>query len=735
MNKLIIAEKPSVAMTIASAFSTGYPQRKTINGVPYYEIEHNGDTLYIVAAAGHLFTIRQKEGTSGFPVFNVEWVPSYKQGESSYFTKKYLDTIEVIGKKCTMLINACDYDIEGTVIGTNIIKFVTTGNVNSSLKEGNIGRMKFSTTTKPDILVAYSKIEGFDATNFAAGETRHTLDWMWGINMSRAMMHALYSIGIKRIISIGRVQGPTLAILAQRELDIKNFVPKPFWTILLKAKGVEFSNTKGNIFSKEEAEKILEAAKSSDPFVESLSTIENKIRPYPPFDLTTLQIEASKIFRMDPSNTLKIAQSLYEKAYTSYPRTSSQKLPYTLNLPGIISDISKIERYRIPSEFLMERKMFRPNEGAKEDDAHPAIHPTGVMPKGLSDDEEKIYDLITRRFLACFGNYATSELTTVVINAGGEKFGAQGKVYKDKAWIELYMPYFKAEDNEMPAFAKDEKVKADKILSKEQMTKPPSRFNKASLISLLERKDLGTKATRAEIIETLFRREYVKGVAIEVTDFGMSVYRALHENLPDIMEENLTKQLDKDMEKIMKGSLGETEVVNKGKEIIQKLIVTFKLNEKKIGQALSEGLKANEMADVLGKCNKDDGNLVIKRSNAGKQFVSCSNWPKCNASYPLPQFAKIVPTKKVCELCHTPYVKVFRRGKKPFEMDLDPNCETKKDWGKQNSTQADDKLEVKSAAQIISQVGEVGKKIRKPRKKSAGTRQKAKTTKAKKSTE
>ncbi|HVA82642.1 MAG TPA: DNA topoisomerase I, partial [Candidatus Aquilonibacter sp.] len=707
------------------------PQRKTVNGVPYYEIPLGDDTLYIVAAAGHLFTIRQKEGTSGFPVFNVEWVPSYKQNESSYFTKKYLDTIEVIAKKCTVFINACDYDIEGTVIGTNIIKFVTNGNVNAPMSNSNIRRMRFSTTTRPDLLEAYKNISDFDSNLFSAGETRHTLDWMWGINMSRAMMHALYLIGIKRIISIGRVQGPALALLAQREYDIKNFISKPFWTIFLKAKGVEFSSTKGNQFAKDDAEKILESAKEGGAVVESVSIIENKIRPYPPFDLTTLQIEASKIFRIDPSVTLKIAQSLYEKTYTSYPRTSSQKLPHTLNLPKIISELTKIERYRTQAEFLIGRQLFRPNEGAKEDEAHPAIYPTGVIPKGLSGDEEKIYDLITRRFLACFGTYATSQLTTVVINANGEKFGAQGKLYKDKAWIELYMPYFKAEDSEMPRFENGEAIKPEKVYQKEQQTKPPSRFNKASLISLLEKKDLGTKATRAEVIETLFRREYVKGISIEVTDFGLSVYKALHENLPDIVAEELTKKLEKDMEKITKGTLGEAEVINEGKTIIKTLIEKFRLNEKKIGVALSEGLKANEIADILGKCPKDDGNLVVKRSNAGKQFVSCTNWPKCNTGYPLPQFAKIVPTKKVCEKCHTPYVKVFRKGKRPFEMDLDPNCETKKDWGKPREEEAE-KLDAKSVAELVSEDNktvsskniEKIKKVIKKRKQIAGKRKK-----------
>ncbi|MDE1855748.1 MAG: DNA topoisomerase I [Candidatus Micrarchaeota archaeon] len=726
MNKLIIAEKPSVALRVAIALDpSGAPQRKTINGVPYYEIANGNDTLYIVAAAGHLFTIRQKEGQSGFPVFNVEWIPSYKQNQSSYFTKKYLDTIEIIAKKCSYFINACDYDIEGTVIGTNIIKFVTKGDANAQISDAAIARMKFSTTTRPDIIDSYQKVEKFDAGNFAAGEARHTLDWMWGINMSRALMHALLTTGVKKIISIGRVQGPALAILAQREQEIKKFVPKPFWQVVVKAKGVEFTNTKGNIFEKEAADNILATTKGGSVAVEAVNKTESKLRPYPPFDLTSLQVEASKVLKLDPSRTLAIAQSLYEKTYTSYPRTSSQKLPYTLNLPKIIGDIAKNPRYKRTAEYLIERKMFRPNEGAKEDEAHPAIFPTGVEPKGLTTDEENVYDLITKRFLSCFGNYATVEMTAVTLDASGEKYSAQGKLYKDKAWIEFYQPYFYGEDKEMPVFEVGESVKPDKIAAKEGETKPPSRYSKASLISLLEKKELGTKATRAEIIETLFKREYVKGGMIEVTEYGMSVYRALHENLPDIVEEDLTKQLDADMEKIIKGQIQETAVINEGKEIIQKLIVKFRENERKIGAALAEGLKESEMADILGKCPTDGGNLVVKRSKIGKQFVSCSNWPNCSTTYPLPQYAKVVPTKKVCEFCHTPYVKVFRKGKRPFEMDLDPNCQTKKDWGKPK----EESIEVKTAAQVKEEARPEAKKVKRAAKKTA-TKERAKTPRA-----
>ncbi|MGC8699693.1 MAG: DNA topoisomerase I [Candidatus Micrarchaeia archaeon] len=684
MNKLIVAEKPSVALRLAISLAEGEYKRFSLNGVGYYELRNKNDTIYVVAAAGHLFTIRQKEGSKGFPIFDVEWVPSYKANKKAYFTKKYLDTIVEIGKKCNLFINACDYDIEGTVIGTNIIRFLMHGDVNSNIEKNIALRMKFSTTTKEDLINSYNNVGPFDAYNFDAGETRHMLDWMWGINLSRALMRSLFANGVKKVVSIGRVQGPTLAILAKREEEIKAFVPKPYWKIFAVAKGVEFENAKGELFEKKAADEILEKSRHKEAIVESVERKEEFARPLPPFDLTSLQVEASRVFGMDPSRTLAIAQSLYERAYISYPRTSSQKLPYSLNLPRIISELGKNEKYANLAGMLVKERRFKPAEGKKEDEAHPAIFPTGVIPKSLDGEEEKVYDLIVKRFLACFADYATVEKSFVKLNINGEIYSASGEVIKKRGWIDFYAPYFGAKERQMPDFEKGERVKVEKLFEKELETTPPKRYNKASLISLLERKGLGTKATRAEIIDTLFKRNYISGSSIKVTDFGMSVYNALKENCKEILDEALTRKLEEDMDNIMHGKAKKEDVINEGKKIIEEIIKEFKANENAIGKGLAEGLRETNKSDVLGKC-KCGGDLVIKRSKNGKNFVGCTNWPECNVTYPIPQAAKVVPTGKVCPYCHTPIVKIFRRGKKVFEMCLDPNCPSKKEWNKEAS--------------------------------------------------
>ncbi len=596
--------------------------------------------------------------------------------------------------------------------------------------------MRFSTTTQEDLLRAYKEMSEYDKSYFEAGEARHMLDWMWGINLSRALIRAMQSTGVKKVLSIGRVQGPTLGILAKREYEIREFKPQDYWKLFLSYSGTEFESRRGNIFEKKVAEEILEKVKKAEVQVKLVETKDSELRPYPPFDLTSMQLEASRVFGIDPSKTLAIAQSLYERSYISYPRTTSQKLPYTLNLPRIIKMLAGAEKYKAHAERLIAGARYRPAEGIKEDEAHPAIYPTGELAKKLAPEEEKIYDLITRRFLSCFAEYAVMEYKKIVLDAAGEEFEATASKVRKRGWMEFYT-YHRPKESELPGLEPDKVIEPEKIYTKKLVTEPPKRFTKATLIALLEKKDLGTKATRAEIIDTLFRREYIKDSRIEVTGIGLSVYKALSEYCGEILDEELTRKLESDMESIMKGSAKEEDVVNEGQEIIRKIIKEFKENEKGIGEELQKGLKELNDSSIIGTCLKDGGNLIIRRSKAGKNFVGCSNWPNCDNTYPLPQGAKIVPSGKVCEICKTPKVKVFRRGKRPFEMDLDPNCASKKDWGKPK--EPEEKIEVKKASEIKAEPAAVAPagapSAKKPRKSPARKARKPQGRGRKKDTE
>ncbi|MGI0100348.1 MAG: DNA topoisomerase I [Candidatus Micrarchaeaceae archaeon] len=694
MNTLIIAEKPSVALRLAIALGGNSQKRLNLNGVSYYEIAGPSGKTYIAAAVGHIFTIRQSVAKQGYPVLDVEWAASYEVSKGSYYTKKYLDVFKMLSKGMDSYINACDFDIEGTVIGTNIIKFLGADTA------AKAKRMKFSTTTIPDLKNAYENLMPLDMNNFHAGEARHMLDWLWGINLSRALTSTLVGTKYMRQLSIGRVQGPTLALLSRRELEIQKFVPKPYWNVFALIKEIEFANTRGDIFDSKEANGILDRTNKAigAAVVDSVDGTEQMVRPYPPFDLTSLQLEASRVLRLDPSVTLATAQVLYERAYTSYPRTSSQKLPATLGLPKIISELAKNPKYTALASRLISGKRFRPNEGIKTDEAHPAIYPTGVIPKELNETESKLYDLIAKRFLACFAPYAKVERVKVAVAIGEEKYLASGARIVEKGWFEFY-EYSATKEKFLPEFAKGSEVGVSKAYMQELQTQPPRRYGKAGLIAELEKKTLGTKATRASIIDTLFKRGYIEGSAIKVTSFGMSVFKALDENANMIVNEDTTRRLEEDMEGISNGKKSTDDVIKEGKEMLLDALKVFDTNKEKIAKAMQEGLV--ESIVPMGKCLKDGGDLVLKRSKAGKQFIACSNYPSCVNTYSVPQSALIVATGKACEHCHTPIIKVIRRGKGVFEMDLDPNCVTKQKWRERSEA----KLKGAAAPQAIPASG------------------------------
>jgi DNA topoisomerase-1 len=672
-NILLIAEKPSVALRIAIALSNGSPKRLGSGKVGYYYVERPEANIYVVAAVGHLFTISQNGGSHDYPVLDVKWEPSYKVNQSSYFTKGYLDVIRDVGRKCDIFINACDYDLEGTVIGTNIIKDVTGG---APVRASSASRrMKFSTTTTPDLLNAYSDVGEIDIDNFYAGEARHIIDWLWGINLSRALTSALRKYEKGKALSIGRVQGPTLSVLAEREAEIEHFKPEPYWKLYANVNSTRFVNERGEIFDKKEAESALNESEQNKEaaLIKSVGREETKRYPYPAFDLTSLQLEASRILKMDPSVTLSVAQSLYERSYISYPRTASQKLPPTLGLQRIIEEIGKNGIYKKYSEAIIARKAFRPIQGKKTDEAHPAIFPTGIEPKSLSKDESALYDLVTRRFLACFGEPADMVKFVVKADIGKERYSASGTTILKRGWMDVYH-FVKGEEKNgsIEAFVEGERRRIDgSVELDEQETKPKRRFTKASLIAELERINLGTKATRASIIDTLFKRNYLEGNPINVTKFGMTVYKALSKNCSMIMSIDTTRQLEEDMDLISKGKKSEAEVIKEGKEILLKAIETFDNNKERIAKEMGASFID---ANAIGKCPKCGKELVIRKSKIGKQFVACSGYPNCTNTYPLPQDAKILPTENVCDGCNTPMIRIIRKGKPPFDMDLDPAC-------------------------------------------------------------
>ncbi|MDD5172517.1 MAG: DNA topoisomerase, partial [Candidatus ainarchaeum sp.] len=292
--ELIVAEKPRVAEKIAMAIGDSV-HKKAHNGVYYYEATHKGKEIVVAPAVGHVYTLVEKEKSHGYPVFDIEWVPSHQASKEAAYTKGYVELIQKLGKKADTFVSACDYDIEGSTIAYNVFRFATT------IREGR--RMKFSALTKEDLCSAYEERGEFDYNNAYAGETRHIVDWFYGINLSRALMAALHRVHGYKVLSIGRVQGPALSLIADLEKEIRAFVPVPYWELTVKIKDVEFTHKAGRFTEEAKAQDSLERTKDRGT-VTNVDIKEQEVPAQPNFDLTSLQVEAYRLFGYSPSRTL-----------------------------------------------------------------------------------------------------------------------------------------------------------------------------------------------------------------------------------------------------------------------------------------------------------------------------------------------------------------------------------------------------------------------------------------------
>lgn len=679
--ELIITEKPSQSQKIAEALADKKPTKKNEKGVVYYELKHKGKEILIGCAVGHIFNLKEK-GSKGwtYPAFEYEWQPSYKISKDAEFTKKYLDVLTKLSKKASSFTVACDYDLEGSLIGYNVIRFIC------NKKDGK--RMKFSTLTKDELVSAYEKAsKHLDFTVIESGEARHMVDFIFGINLSRALTLSIKNAtGKFKILSTGRVQGPALKLLALREIEIKKFKPEPYWE--LEALGDVNSKHKSGSFQKEhEVKKIYDKIKNEkSASVKSIEKSEFKQDPPNPFDLTALQLEAYRAVKITPKETLEIAQELYTAAYISYPRTSSNQLPESINVKKILQDLSKQEEYKSLCDELLKNNKTIPNNGKKSDPAHPAIHPTGTIPKKLGERQKKIYDLIVRRVLSSLSDPAKRETQTVELSIKEEPFITKGTRTIEPGWHKFYGRFNPNKEEELPTLKVNEKIKLKKINLLAKETQPPKRYTPASIIKEMEKKGLGTKATRSAIIESLYHRNYVKDQSLEVTDLGLKTIETLTDYCPEIIDEKMTKQLEKDMELIREGKETKEKVLDKAKHHLEKILKHFKENEVKIGKKLSEAnVETLEKESIIGKCpncKKNDLRILFSRKFRS-YFIACHGYPDCKTTFSLPSNSLPKPSDKICESCKSPIVLMIRKGKRPYDYCINKQCPKKEEWLKQ----------------------------------------------------
>src|SRR5213594_2250018 len=569
------------------------------------------------------------------------------------------------------LTHNCDYDVEGSLIGYTILRYACHG------ADSKAQRMKFSTMTEKELQSAYKTLSPYlDIPLVEAGRARHELDWLYGINLSRLLTEsALKQNRGYSTLSTGRVQGPTLKFVVDREEEIQCFTPTPFWTIdaTIAQDGqtytLEYEEEKLSTLA--EAKLIVEDCKNSILDVESAESRNTQQSPPYPFDLSGLQSEAYRHFGYTPARTLALAEKLYLEALISYPRTSSQKLPPDIGYSEILHGIGNTAQYRSLVTKLAVQVALRPTQGPKEDPAHPAVYPTGESPKRtLIQPEANLLDLIIRRFMATFADASLRENSRLTLQKDSHRFFLRGSRLLREGWIEFYKPYASDESQKLPDIKVGDKIPLTKIQAAQKFTEPPPRYNPGSLLKKMEDENIGTKATRAEIIEILYRRDYIKNIRIEATPLALKIINLLNKYCPIIIDPEFTAKLETSMESIQALQTSRSHVLAEALDHLRPVMLDLIAREDEIGSQLAEIVVSQRIASVTFDypCPQCGSKLKIIRSRtSGKRFIGCTGYEKgCRFTLPLPQFGNLSITQMHCKTCGFQLVQARTKRRRPM---------------------------------------------------------------------
>jgi DNA topoisomerase-1 len=675
---LVVAEKPDVARRIAAAI--GGDRVETDSGY----ILCRGKTNYVVmSAVGHLFSLAPAyPGRDIHPVLDLHWVPLSRVDKKRKDIDVRIKAFGSLSKHASRLIIACDYDLEGDTIGYNILKLACGADTVKAF------RAKFSTLTVDELTRSFSELKWQEQWPMAeAGRTRHFLDFVWGVNLSRVLTASLLVAGGKyTTLSIGRVQGPALNYIYQRENEIRAHVPVPYWRAKasVDASGSHFvaDYSYQRIQAEAQAKAVKQEVEGRQGVVVEATKQPITTSPPPPFNLGDLQHEAYRILGLTPSQTLLMAERLYLKATISYPRTSSQQIPPTINCEPILNALSSRDDFKAIISSLMDGKIS-PVQGEKSDPAHPAIYPTGEPLHDAETKEHQLYNLIVRRFLSAFAKSMIKERYSLKIACGSHEFRASATSTTSPGWSAIYNFSNDTEAQKLPPLKVTNAVTFVAVDVKESFDAPPSRYNQSTLLERMEEDEIGTKATRAEVISTLLDRGYIAGNSLELSELGFAVVEAASKYSPSILSIEMTKSIERKLESVEAATLDSNAVTLEAVDQLLSCLTLFEDNLASVGSEIRLAITQTERAkETLGDCPVcHEGHLILIRSRkSGKRFVGCSNYPKgCRASAPLPQKGTIKTTKYPCRTCGWPVVLVFATyGRRPWRLCINPDCPSKK---------------------------------------------------------
>ncbi len=678
---LVIVESPAKAKTIKRYLGAEYD---------------------VEASVGHVVDLSDKtHGRLGVDLENG-FKPDYDviRGKG-----KVLDSLRKSARGKDRVYLATDPDREGEAIAWHISQQLNLGE--------KAQRVLIREITKEGVLETFNNASEIDQAKFEAQQARRILDRIVGYKVSPLLWKK-----IGGSLSAGRVQSVALSFVVKREREIEAFNPTEYWKIeahLLTTGGESFSaqfrsfdGSENEIPNNEKALEIVKALENEPFYISSIEKKKVKSNPPAPFITSTLQREASTKLGFSVKKTMNLAQRLYEGVeigsegpvgLITYMRTDSVRLS-----PRAVEEARSFLTQKYGGEFVPEKP---PVQKVKKDaqDAHEAIRVTSIsripqeMAKFLEKDQARLYELIWKRFAVCQMSAAIDEKTTAEIKAGKAVFRAVGTVDVFAGWRAVSPPVRKAEDEEatLPRLSEGEKLKCEEVVPSQHFTKPPPRYNEASLVKELEKKGIGRPSTYASILSTIQDREYVgkDKKALFPTPLGCAVNDYLVRAFPDIMDEKFTAQVEKRLDRVEQGG-----------EAWDALLRDFYLDEesglkKRIETAETASNQIQETDIACAECGRP---MVVKnRRRGGGEFLSCSSYPECkNASDFERDGDKILVIKSeepgetgiACETCNKPMVIKKRRrdGAEFLACSGYPECKNASDFERDG-----DKITVKQA--------------------------------------
>jgi DNA topoisomerase I len=749
--RLIVTEKNNSAKKIADILSGGTAKEGASYKTPYYEWSDDSGDHMTIGLKGHVLNPAFPESYNNWQQTNPrDLIDADLIKEPT--DKNVVRALKKVAADADDLIIATDYDREGELIGLEALQEIVEANPELATVEGvhedgtPVKRARYSALTKDEIERAFNNLDELSMPLANAGAARQDMDLIWGATLTRSVSMATRRFG-SNFLSVGRVQSPTLGLIVQRELERRAHEPVPFWEVT-----ASFAHPDGNFVAEHTTDKFWEEAEAKAAVensktpgtVKEITARKNTRKPPTPLNTTAFTTDASSRLGITPSRAMRIAEDLYMDGYISYPRTDNTVYPKSLEVKELVKQLVAVEDFKA-AEFLLDGRELEATRGKKETTDHPPIYPTqAVNPVRLearSEAHRKVYELVARRFLATFSPPMISEGTRANIETAkgtdsaesGETYFVRGSVVVDPGFAAIYT-YARSADTEIPKLEEGQELTIESVDMEGKETPPPPRISQGKLIEMMEERGLGTKATRADIIQKLYDRGYVFNNPPEPSETGIAMSKAFEHYVPRMATPDMTAEMEAEMDQIASGDMSKDEVLKDSRDMLRSAFdemgddVKTEDEDAKWRKFAREVWAGMDQDRILGPCivceeagrKQEDGSpnmlRIIKARKSGKRFVGCAGWDgdnpdspdSCDMTFPLPQRVRgLYKIEEVCSVCgRTPRLQVVPWRGRPWKLCLNDECPSMAEMKRRREEREAAKA-AKEAAEAAAKDGDV----------------------------